>query len=121
MSTYRVTCKEKHSLYERITAIGCVNIATGSTHRFLEDDVIKRIETGTDNFFVDDSKGHRASVEVSSREGRKFLTTMRDGIREDNLLFLPNCPAKKQDASGIVRTVTAAATHGDSFPPYWGA
>ena len=119
MSTYRVTCKEKHSLFERILAIGCVNVATGSTHRFLEDDAIVRIESGADSFFVEDSRGNRAIVEVSAREGRKFLTTVRDGIREDNLTFLLACPAKRQDGSGIVRTVTAAATHGDS--PYWGA
>lgn len=121
MATYRVTCKEKHSIYERITAIGCVNIATGSTHRFLEDDAIKRIEDRTDNFFVEDAKGDRAIVKVETREGRKFLTTERDGIKDDNLLSSPDCPVKKSDNSGTIRTVAAAGSHSVPFASYWGA
>jgi hypothetical protein len=118
---YRVTCKEKHSLYERITAISCINISTGSTLRILEHDAIRRIESGADSFFVEDAKGDRASVVVRQREGRKFLATQRDGIWDDNLLSLPECPAKKPTGSGTVRGVVAAASHSVPFAPYWGA
>jgi hypothetical protein len=120
MAKYSVTCKEKHSLYERIIAIGCVNVATGSTHRFLEDDAIKRIEDGTDTFHVVDAKGNSAAVKVEQREGRKFLITERDGVKTDNLLFLPDCPTKKPDGSGAVRTIVAAASHGDIYSPHAG-
>src|SRR5260370_32276417 len=94
MASYRVTCKEKHSIYERIVAVGCVNEATGSTQRFLEDDAINRIEKHIDTFYDEDAKGHRVPVEVREREGRKFLITKRDGFKEDNLLYLPDCPNK---------------------------
>ncbi len=120
MSSYRVTCKEKHSIYERIVAIGCVNEATGSTQRFLEDDAIRRIESDADSFYDEDAKGHRVPVEVREREGRKFLITKRDGIKEDNLLYLPDCPNKKPVGSGTIRTVSAAGSHSVPFLP-WGA
>lgn len=122
MATFRVTCKEKHSVYERIVAIGCVNEATGSTQRFLEDDAINRIEKHLDSFYDEDAKGHRVPVEVREHEGRKFLITKRDGIKEDNLLYLPDCPKKSNGgSSSTIRTVAAAGSHSVSFASYWGA
>jgi hypothetical protein len=103
MAEFRVGCKEKHAVHERIVAIGCTNIAAGSTHRFLEDEVINRIEAKTDMFHVQDSKGNRATVKVEERGDRKFLITERDGVKTDNLLFLPECPA--------VRVVTPSGSH----------
>jgi hypothetical protein len=119
MASWRVTCKEKHSIYERIVAISCINDATGSTQRFLEDDAITRIEKHLDTFYDEDEKGHRVPVEVREREGRKFLITKRDGIREDNLLYLPDCATKKPTAPGTIRTVAAAGSHSVPFAPYW--
>lgn len=112
MTTYRVTCKEKHSLYERILAIGCTNTSTGSKHRFLEDEAIKAIEGKTSAFYVEDSRGIRAEVKVEEREGRKFLITVRDGVKDDNLLYLPSCESHKVAVgSGTVRSVSAAGSH----------
>ena len=121
MPRYRVPCKEKHSLYERILAIGCTNTESGSKHRFLEEEAIKEIEGKISSFFVEDARGIRAEVKVEERDGRKFLITVRDGVKDDNLLYLPDCPAKKQDVSRIVRTVVPAASHGDESLTYWGA
>jgi hypothetical protein len=111
MSTYRVTCKEKHSLYERIAAIGCTNTVTGSKHRFLEDDAIKRIEDKSDSFFVEDSRGISADVRVEERGGRKFLITERDGVKDDNLLYLPDCEFQKTTGAGSIRSVSASGSH----------
>lgn len=101
MAGFRVDCKEKHAVHERIVAIGCTNTATGSTHRFLEEEAIKRIEAKADTFHVVDSKGHSALVKVEERHGRKFLITERDGVKTDNLLFLPDCrPVRSVAPSG---------------------
>jgi hypothetical protein len=121
MAIYRVTCKEKHSLYERIVSIGCAEVGTGSLVRFTEDEAINRIEKGTDSFYVEMPAGHRVWVIVAQREGRKYLKTETDGEKPDNLLSLPECPAKKHEPLGTRRTVVAAPSHGaaPSFHGFW--
>jgi hypothetical protein len=94
MTTYRITCKRKHAQYERVESIGCIDTTTGAEVRFTEDEAIRQIEAGTARFVVRDDKGNEAAVEVEQREGRKFLITVRDGIKSDNLLAMPECPAK---------------------------
>lgn len=112
MPRYQVTCKEKHSLYERILAIGCKNTETGSKHRFLEEEAIKEIEGKISSFFVEDARGIRAEVKVEERDGRKFLITVRDGVKDDNLLYLPDCEfCKTTTTSGNIRSVSAAGSH----------
>ena len=99
-------------MYERILAIGCTNTATGSKHRFLEDEAIGEIEAGTSTFFVEDDRGIKAEVKVEERNGRKFLITYRDGVKDDNLLYLPDCEFQKSTKSpGTVRSVSAAGSH----------
>ena len=111
MAEFRVGCKVKHSLYERIESIGCVNTATGEEKRFSEDEAISRIENKTDSFFVEDKAGIRADVKVEEREGRKFLITVRDGVKDNNLLYLPECPAQKKATAGTSRSVYPSGSH----------
>jgi hypothetical protein len=121
MAIFRVTCKEKHSLYERIVSIGCAEVGTGSQVRFTEDEAINRIERGIDSFFVERPEGHRVAVIVAEREGRKYLKTETDGEKPDNLLSLPDCPTKKHEPLGTRRTIVAAPSHGivPCFHGFW--
>jgi hypothetical protein len=120
LATFRVTCKEKHSLFERIVSIGCAEVGTGFISRFTEDEAINRIEKGTDSFYVERPAGHRVWLIVANREGRKYLKTETDGEKPDNLLSLPECPTKRPEPSGSKRTVLAAPSHGSPFfAGYW--
>ena len=112
MATYRVTCKEKHSLFERVVSIGCVEVGTGFFRRFTEDEAIQRIKQRSDAFYVEKPEGHRVWLIVAEREGRDYLKTETDGERPDNLLSQPDCPPRKSEPSGTRRTVVAAASHG---------
>jgi len=111
VAIYRVTCKEKHSLYERIVSIGCAEAGTGLNKRFSEDEAINRINSGADRFYVERPEGHRVWVIVARREGREYIKTEIDGEKPDNLLSLPDCP-KKPEPTGTKRAVYAAASHG---------
>lgn len=112
MATYRVTCKEKHSLYERVVSIGCVEVGTGVFKRFAEQEAINCIKQGTDSFYVEKPEGHRVWLVVAEREGREYLKTEADGERPDNLLSQPECPPRNAEPSGSRRTVVAAPSHG---------
>ena len=94
MIEYLVICRRKHSLYERIESIGCIDRNTGVEVRFNEDQAIHEIESRTARFAVRDAQGFEAEVEIEERNGRKFLITMRDGRKTDNLLWLPECSSK---------------------------
>jgi hypothetical protein len=122
MSTFRVTCKEKHSLYERVASIGCAEVGTGVFKRFTEDEAIQQIKKRIDSFYVEKPAGHRVWLIVAVREGREYLKTETDGERPDNLLEQPECPVKNPTPSGTKRTVFAAPSHGTAplVPGYWG-
>jgi hypothetical protein len=115
MVTWFVTCREKHSLYERIVAIGCVQQGTGLKKRFTEDEAIQRIEDKTDRFLVERPAGHVVEVIIAFHEGRKYLKTEPDGEIPDNLLALPSCPSPKHPIPLVppTRSVLAAPSHGD--------
>ena len=112
MSTYRVTCREKHSLFERVVSIGCAESGTGLFRRFTEEEAIQRIKKGTDKFYVEKPEGHSVWLIVAERDGREYLKTEADGEKPDNLLSQPECPAKKTEPTGSRRTVVAAPSHG---------
>jgi hypothetical protein len=114
MARYRVTCTTKHEKYERILGLGCYT-PDNVFHTFTEPAVIDRIENHGDTFYVERPTGHVADLEVAEREGRKYLKTKADGERPDNLLSLPDCPAKSSDGTGRVRTVLGAASHGNQW------
>ena len=123
MALFQVTCREKHSQYERIVSIGCAEVGTGLHKRFTEDEAINRIDSHADQFYVERPVGHRVWVVVAEHEGRKYLKTEADGEKPNNLLALPECPQVKHEPSGHRRTVVAAPSHGDApiAPGYWGA
>ncbi len=112
MVRYRVTCIVKHEKYERILSLGCYS-PDNVFLSFKEDEVIDRIENRRDTFYVERPSGHVADLEVAERDGRKYVKTVADGERPDNLLSLPTCPSKQRSTmtSTMLATVCEAATH----------
>src|SRR5258708_36759092 len=90
---YRVTCTTNHPSRERITHLGCVT-NTNLYQLFSEEEAIKRKKNG-DTFYVERPAGHVVEVVIAEREGREYLKTEPDGGKPDNLLSLPDCPARK--------------------------
>lgn len=111
MARYRVTCTKKHELHERILGLGCYT-PDNVFLTFTETELIDRLEGQQDSFYVERPSGHVVDLEVAEREGKKYVKTKTDGEKPDNLLSLPNCPARLHCAVGPVRTVVAAASHG---------
>lgn len=114
MARYRVTCTTKDESLERITSLGCY--APGNIFlTFSEAEVIERLESKSNSFYVERPTGHVVDLIVAEREGRKYVKTEADGEKPDNLLSLPTCPEKKHGVSGPVRTVVGAASHGSGW------
>lgn len=92
MADVRVTCITKphpSDRHEHITHLG------GANWKWDRDLVIRSIESKTNTFYVLDSNtGKKAYVGVvRPRDGRSpFLQTYADGVWNDNLLSLPQCP-----------------------------
>jgi hypothetical protein len=85
----QVTCIRKrgnhYDPHERIEGIG------GTGWYKPEDQAIREIEQGTNEFFVSVG-GRSVRVIVALHNGRKYLKTEADGYSPDNLLALPECP-----------------------------
>jgi hypothetical protein len=111
MSRYRVSCITKHEKYERILSLGCYSPAN-TFHTFPEDEVIRRIESGKDTFYVERPSGHVAELEVAERDGKIYVKTKPDGEKPDNLLSLAQCTSEPSHVVTPVRTVVPAASHG---------
>jgi hypothetical protein len=115
MARYRVTCTSKHDTHTRILGLGCYT-PTNVFLTFTELEVIDRIENKGDTFYVERPTGHVVELEVVRKhDGTKYVKTVPDGERPDNLLSLPNCPAKKPIVAptlGSLGTVLGAASHG---------
>ena len=80
---------DRRNVYERITHVGGV----GTTRwRLTVEDVIQRIESGAESFYVNRPQGDTVDVTVATRLGRKYLKTKADGDEPNNLLSLPECP-----------------------------
>jgi hypothetical protein len=91
MADVRVTCITKPnplSSHEHITHIG------GTSWKWDRDSVIRSIEAKTNSFYVLDGAGRRANVGVVyPKDGRlPYLQTYADGVWNNNLLSLPQCP-----------------------------
>ena len=112
MARYRVTCTQKQEKHELVLRLGCYG--PGNTyHNFTEAEAIGRIESGADTFYTERPDGRIAEIVVEEREGKKFLKTLPDHTRLNNLDWLPDCPPKPHRV--IVpptRTVVPAASHG---------
>lgn len=93
MANCQVTCITKpnvNSPHEHITHVG--NPAW-SMKRLTVEDVIQRINSGTDTFYVADWAGNKAMIGVvNPGHGRRpFIRTYADGKWTDNLLALEQC------------------------------
>lgn len=74
--------------HEHITHLG------SETQKFTRAEVIRRIERGSDIFYVSRGGGAIALVTVIDDRFRgKYVRTVADGTPTDNLLHLPPCPA----------------------------
>lgn len=91
MSRRRVTCINKrgshYDPHERISHIG----NSGEGWKLPEDEAIRAIENYTSSFYTL-VNGRETDIIVATHNGRKYLKTIADGYRPDNLLSLPECP-----------------------------
>jgi hypothetical protein len=88
MSDVQVTCINKLSrtdTHEGITNLG------GSGWKWTRSQVIASIENGTNTFYTLVG-GKRADVAVINGLGGKYVRTHADGVWNDNLLALAECP-----------------------------
>jgi len=84
MGRYRIHCKN-HDSNDRVIEVGIA----GDRNR-TKDEVWNLIKTGTNSYYTTE-KGYVADVIAALRDGRKYLTTERDGITDNNLDELPRC------------------------------
>ena len=86
---YLISCIEKSSPqggHEHITRAG----SRGWTMTIPQ--LVARIDSGVDSFYVEDDYGRRATVGVVRPAGRHpYIRTYADGVWTDNLLALAAC------------------------------
>lgn len=111
MARFRVTCTVKADKDERILSVGCFS-PTNLYSSFTEAELIAKIECRTDSFYVERPTGHVVDLIVAEREGKKYVKTVADGEKPDNLLSLPTCSETKQEPKLAGRVVVGAASHG---------
>lgn len=90
---FRIRCINKvprNNPYERITHVGGYGT---SQWKLAVPDVINRIKSGNEAFYVERPQGDRVDVVVAiSRSGNEYIKTTADGDDPNNLLSLPECP-----------------------------
>ena len=74
--------------HERITHVGGM---VNDRWKLSSAEAINYIETNRWEFYVTRG-GRTVDVIVATRNGRKYLKTVNDGVSPDNLLSLPECP-----------------------------
>lgn len=88
MADAQVTCitkPDRNSKHEAITHLG------GQGWKWTRQQVIASIEDKTNTFYTR-VNGKRADVGVVTGSNGKYLRTYADGVWNDNLLALPECP-----------------------------
>lgn len=95
MAILRITCiikSQPNGGHEHITDAG----NSAERWNFTVPQVVQRIESNIDAFYVqDDRTGKRATVGVVRETGKRpFIRTYADGYFNDNLLSLTFCPWK---------------------------
>lgn len=100
LNNWIVTCVRKphrESKVEHITHIGIrlINIADMSPIFVTVEEAIARLELAEDILWSGPTSGPRAQVIIISRNGGKYLSTIRDGLETDNLLKMPECSELK--------------------------
>lgn len=92
-----ITCITKdggnhYNPYEAIERFGWYNPYNGQKGFANMSEMIDFLEKGNKAYVVDPlDKNDRAYLEVQERNGTKFVRTIADGERPDNLLELPEC------------------------------
>jgi Protein of unknown function (DUF3892) len=90
MADVQVTCINKpnrNSSHEHITHLG------GATWKWTREQVIASIDAGTNTFFVQAGSRRSDVGVVDPGQGRaRYVRTHADGVWNDNLLALPECP-----------------------------
>jgi hypothetical protein len=93
-SSNRIRCinkSDRTNPHERIKSIGGLN-DDGGRWKLTEAEAIAGIEANKWSFYVLGPRNETVAVMVANHLGRKYLKTVADGIRPDNLLALPECP-----------------------------
>lgn len=88
MADVQVICINKiprNDTHEGITHLG------GSTWKWTRQEVVDSIEGGTNTFYTMVA-GRRANIGVIRGPYGPYLRTYADGVWNDNLLALPECP-----------------------------
>ena len=90
---FRIRCVNKqprNDPYSRITHVG----GSGTTQwKLTVAEVIRRIQSGKEAFYVERPQGDDVDVVVAtSRHGNLYIKTTADGDEPNNLLSLPECP-----------------------------
>jgi hypothetical protein len=81
---------DRYNPYERITHVGGYGT---SQWKLTVAEVIRRIESREEAFYVSRPQGDTVDVIVAtSRFGNKYIKTTADGDEPNNLLSLPECP-----------------------------
>ncbi|WP_111733072.1 DUF3892 domain-containing protein [Roseovarius amoyensis] len=90
---HKIDCIEKEDRYdptEAITHVGGLN-HNGTRWRITQKEAIRRIESGENQFYVENG-GRRTDVIVAvSRFGNKYIKTKADDYEPNNLLSLRTC------------------------------
>ncbi len=83
---------DRYNPYERIEYVGGINPG-GARWRLSQQQAIEGSESGRWSFYVVGRAGVPVDVIVEkSAAGHKYLTTKPDGVTQNNLLSLPECP-----------------------------
>ena len=97
----QITCirkKFRRDAFHPIEQVGGIDLRTGLPFRMSQKDCIQEIDGGNP-FFVVGADGSQAQVEVLLHfppfhpEGTRYIATVPDNSKADNLLSLPECPA----------------------------
>jgi len=91
MADVLVTCINKlprDNTHEGITHLGGPG---GGAWKWTRAQVIQSIKTGSNTFYTD-VNGKRANIGVVAGPHGEYLRTHADGVWNDNLLALPECP-----------------------------
>ncbi len=79
-------------IHEHITHIGYDGTLRGGPIKITLEEAIRRIEDKISRFYVLDEKTQKKiPLEVINENGKKYIRTMPDGDKDNNLLLLPEC------------------------------
>ena len=80
---------DRYSAHDRISHVGGLY---PSRWKMTQQDVIRAIESRTEDFYVSVGDHIVWVVVAISTSGHKYIKTQNDGEQPNNLLSLPECP-----------------------------